>query len=752
MSSFIVRPSNTDKDPFRVKLTAVSMLSLKLKSGDTCELQSIDFEEHDQKKKKNKKKLAIAWEASGAGMKDTIVQTSKLLQEVYGFKLGDKILVSRSTHAVQDSAVISIEHLGTPSLSEEDKHFWEKYARLSIPGVDECLVETQRLRFRTGIQVTEFVVRDIGDSESLIGRVTKDTRFRIRAPNEDGSEVVETVKQVEFQPVSLGGVHDAIRQVQDIIGRICRPVVKRHFRLYRPVQGVLLYGSKGTGKTAFISALGQAGWTAVTEWKPGTQLKGTNGSEPQLVVVPTRYLSRKDSNGGSSSSVVVGELDKLFEQVRDFPVLVVGEVRHPNDVEQALRSEGKFAAEIELPIPSAQQRKEILLALRGGDSVPDDALVQEMADRTHGYVGADLYALVRRTLEIASDRSESVPSVPNNIRSLGGENQKQINGIEDMASLTLNENEDTANASSTQTEDVQLALRPTSTDLDEALRQIRPSALQEIFLETPNVHWTDIGGNHEIKRQLRNAVERPLKFSSRMAKLGLQPKKGVLLYGPPGCSKTLLVRALATEAGLNFLAVKGAELISMYVGESERATREVFRKARAASPSIIFFDEIDAIASRGRSGSDLNVLTTLLNEMDGFEELKNVLVVAATNKPMNIDPALMRPGRFDNVVYIGPPDLEARKEIFQKRLQRIGDGYRPEISLDEDTDEFARAAAGFSGAEVVAICQTAGEFAFDDDRDVIVVEDIRRAIESTPKSITADMLFEFESWNSARMR
>ncbi|KAL2443587.1 ATPase family gene 2 protein [Exophiala dermatitidis] len=754
MSSFIVRPSNTDKDPFRVKLTAVSMLSLKLKSGDTCELQSIEGTEYD-KKKKNKKKLAIAWEASGAGMKDTIVQTSKLLQEVYGFKLGDKILVSRSAHAVQDSVVISIEHLGV-QLNEEDKHFWEKYARLSIPGVDECLVETQRLRFRTGLQVTEFVVSDIGDAESLIGRVTKDTKFRIRAPNEDGSEVVETVK-VEFQPLSLGGVHDAVRQVQDIIGRICRPVVKRHFRLYRPVQGVLLYGSKGTGKTAFISALAQAGWTTVTEWKPGMQVKSSN--EPQLIIVPTRYLSRKDSNGGSSSSVVVGELDKLFEQVRDFPVLVVGEVRHPNDVEQALRSEGKFAAEIEMPIPSAQQRKEILLALRGGDSVPDDELVQEMADRTHGYVGADLYALVRRTLEIASDRSTSVPGVSSNSDSASGENQKQINWEEQEQTSSI-QNEDTANASSmsTQTEeDVQL-LSPTATDLDEALRQIRPSALQEIFLETPNVHWSDIGGNHEIKRQLRNAVERPLKFSERMAKLGLQPKKGVLLYGPPGCSKTLLVRALATEAGLNFLAVKGAELISMYVGESERATREVFRKARAASPSIIFFDEIDAIASRGRSGSggnggsDLNVLTTLLNEMDGFEELRNVLVVAATNKPMNIDPALMRPGRFDNVVYIGPPDMEARKEIFQKRLQRIGDGYAPEISLDEDTDEFARAAAGFSGAEVVAICQTAGEYAFDDDRDVIVAEDIRRAIERTPKSITADMLFEFESWNSARMR
>jgi AAA family ATPase len=188
----------------------------------------------------------------------------------------------------------------------------------------------------------------------------------------------------------------------------------------------------------------------------------------------------------------------------------------------------------------------------------------------------------------------------------------------------------------------------------------------------------------------------------------------------------------------------------MYVGESERATREVFRKARAASPSIIFFDEIDAIASRGRTGSDLNVLTTLLNEMDGFEELRNVFVVGATNKPQNVDPALMRPGRFDNVVYIGPPDFEARREIFQKHLGELR--YQHDVSLTEDIEEFSRATEGFSGAEIVAICQTAGECAFDADRDVIVADDIRKAIQSTPKSITRDMLDDYESWNAARMR
>lgn len=703
MSTFIVRPSNSDKDAFRLKLTAVSLLSLKLRSGDTCELRREDDVGH------GKKKLAIAWEASGAGMKDTIVQTSKLLQEVYGFKLGDKITVTRSSPPLQVAEVMVLQACGEP-LDDQAVHFWEQYAKLAVPGVDECLVLSQKIQFRLGTETTAFVVHDVGPHDAMIARVTRDTIFRI---NRGGDHMLQTV-DIDFRPTSLGGLDEQVHRVQDIVTRVCQPTVKRHFRLYHPIQGILLYGAKGTGKTAFITALAQSGWSRVVYWKPGMRMQVS--TQTQLIVVRQRHLARNSNDTSAASD----ELDQLFELVRGSPTLVVSEVKHPNDIDQALRSEGKFAAEIELPIPSAHQRKEILLALRGDDIVPDDELLQEMASRTHGYVGADLYALVRRTLELASDR-------------VGGE---AVSGKEWPVSRPV--------------EDDCPALIVTTADLDNALQHIRPSALQEIFLETPNVHWSDIGGQHEIKRQLHNAVERPLKFADRMKALGLQPKKGVLLYGPPGCSKTLLVRALATEAGLNFLAVKGAELISMYVGESERATREVFRKARAASPSIIFFDEIDAIASRGRSGSDLNVLTTLLNEMDGFEELRNVLVVAATNKPQNIDPALMRPGRFDNVVYIGPPDVEARREIFQKRLGGIR--YQPHASFQDDAEEFAQSTDGFSGAEIVAICQTAAEYAFDADRDTVISEDARKAIESTPKSITREMLMEFESWNAARMR
>lgn len=237
-----------------------------------------------------------------------------------------------------------------------------------------------------------------------------------------------------------------------------------------------------------------------------------------------------------------------------------------------------------------------------------------------------------------------------------------------------------------------------------------------------------------------------------MHRLNVKSKKGVLLYGPPGCAKTLTVKALATEAGLNFLAVKGAEILSMYVGESERSLREIFRKARAARPSIIFFDEIDAIAGKRSSGSQggVNVLTTLLNEMDGIEELRGVLVVAATNKPDVLDPALMRPGRLDKLVYIGPPDLEARMEIL-----KIWCG-KSVIASDVDLEKLAERTEGYSGAEVVSICETAGDLAMDEEDRTGQELDVRMdhfegAIAQVKRQITDEVIREYEEWAEAQI-
>ena len=235
-----------------------------------------------------------------------------------------------------------------------------------------------------------------------------------------------------------------------------------------------------------------------------------------------------------------------------------------------------------------------------------------------------------------------------------------------------------------------------------------------------------------------------------MARLGIEPKKGLLLYGPPGCSKTLIAKAVATEAGLNFLAVKGAELLSMYVGESERAVREVFRKARAASPSIIFFDEVDAIGAvrDGQHGS-LNVLTTLLNELDGIEVLKGVFVLAATNKPEVLDPALMRPGRLDTILYVGPPNLDARREILMIRIRQM------DVADDVEVEWLATETDGYSGAELVSICQKAGYAALEEqecfgNRMQVGRRHFNIGLREVPRQITKEMREKYEKWGLLR--
>ena len=619
MSTFLLRPSNSEKEAFRVKLTATSLLGLKLKPGDLCTL-ALSSSDHELEKAVDGRNYAIAWDASGTGMKDTVLQMSKYLQELYGFRLGDKVVVSRCQEGLREGGVVRIRQKGEGRVDEEMGRFWECYARLTVRGLHECVAEGQVLNFKVGEERAEFEVLDVGAGGMGIARVVKGTRFEVV----EGGSV--KVQELDFRGEGIGGLKEEIKQVQNLVMRLLSPRIPKR---YSPVQGLLVYGAKGVGKSHFVDELAKSGWYTILRWVPGTKVAPP--IRPTLVIISQLDLPSTQT----ASKPLLRELDNLFSQIKGSPCMVVGETRHPNDVDTYLRSEGKFAVEIEIPIPTVTQRKEILLAMKGEDEIPTPEIIQQMSDRTHGYVAADLKALLRRTLEIASE--DEPPPYPNDL----------------PKPPTL----------------PPFPILPTH--LTQSLTQIRPSALQEIFLSTPTTRYTDIGGHHQLKRQLQNAVSRPLTHAPLMRSLGLRPKKGVLLYGPPGCSKTLLVRALANEARLNFLAVKGAELLSMYVGESERATREIFRKARAASPSIIFFDEIDSIASRNKGSGDLNVLTTLLNEMDGFEELKGVLVVAATNKPESIDGALLRPGRFDEVVYIGPPDELARQEIFEGQFGTV---------------------------------------------------------------------------------
>ncbi|KAI9745774.1 MAG: AAA+-type ATPase, partial [Candelina submexicana] len=448
--------------------------------------------------------------------------------------------------------------------------------------------------------------------------------------------------------------------------------------------------------------------------------------QPSLIIIDELQAIAGKTQSGSLqidiASIIGSELDRLD----DSRVLVVAATRRPNEIDESLRKRGRLRFEIDIPIPDTNARIEILKVLRGLSLLAADELSEGMGQRTHGFVGSDLEDLVEVAEEIAQDRHEAQSS--SSARLHEDTSQSQV----DDADLG---------------EDSDFQVR--QEDFESALLRVRPSAMREVFLDSPKVRWNDIGGQEDVKETLRQLVEWPIRDAAHMAWLGISPKKGLLLYGPPGCSKTLTAQALATEAGLNFIAVKGAELLSMYVGESERAVREVFRKARAASPSIIFFDEIDAIgASRegGGQGSGVNVLTTILNEMDGIEQLKGVLVLAATNKPEVLDPALMRPGRLGTALYVGPPDLAARTEILriQSRKMKFGE--------DVDIDDLASRSEGYSGAEMVYVCEEAGSGAMTEyEREGVKVKICKRhfdsAVAKVPMQITREVRARYENWS-----
>ena len=391
-----------------------------------------------------------------------------------------------------------------------------------------------------------------------------------------------------------------------------------------------------------------------------------------------------------SSMTKSGRMDGLEARGR---VVVIGATNRPNALDPAIRRPGRFDREIEINPPNREGRLDILQIHTRGMPLEGDIELETLADLTHGYVGADLSALtkeaamhsLRRILPEMDLEMEQIP-------------------MDVLSRITVTRN-----------------------DFLAALREMQPSSLREVFIETPNVKWDEIGGLVEAKRELQEAVEWPLKYASVFEHMNTTPPKGVLLFGPPGTGKTLLAKAVATESQANFINVKGPEFLSKWVGESEKAVRETFRKARQASPCIIFMDEIDSIAPvRGGEGDSHvteRVISQMLTEIDGLQSLHNVVVIAATNRPDMLDPALLRPGRFDRLVRIPTPDLEGRKQVL-----RIHTAKKP-IAEDVDVDDLARRTDGYSGADLAALTNEAVMLAI-------------RALVAKNKEITPEQLKE----------
>ena len=519
--------------------------------------------------------------------------------------------------------------------------------------------------------------------------VDRDTEVKLgdKPVKEDEAKV----PRVSYDDV--GGLRDEVRKVREMI-----ELPLRHPELFERVgveapKGVLLHGPPGTGKTLLAKAVASetnanfhsiSGPEIMSKFYGQSEenlrdiFKQAEENAPSIVFIDEldSIAPKRDEVSGEVERRVVAQLLALMDglQARG-KVVVIGATNRPNALDPAIRRPGRFDREIEIGIPDRDGRLEILQIHMRGMPLAKDVDLDELANVTHGYAGADLAALskeaaMRSLRRILPDIDLRVDEIPSEVLS---------------------------------------RLEVTREDFLQAYREMEPSSLREVLIERPNVRWEDVGGLETAKQELRESIEWPLKMNRLFAHLDAKPPKGILLYGPPGTGKTLLAKAVATESEANFISVRGPEFLSKWVGETERMVRETFRKAKTAAPCIIFFDEVDAITPVRGTSSDSQVtervISQILTEMDGLEELHSVTTIAATNRADLVDPALLRPGRFDRHIYIPPPDLETRKAILAIHTKR-----KP-VAPDVALDDIARRTEKYTGAELAAVCNEAAMLA-----------------------------------------
>ena len=515
--------------------------------------------------------------------------------------------------------------------------------------------------------------------------ITADTQIVI---GEKPTAAVREVPRVTYE--DIGGLQEEIRKIREMVELPLKyPELFERLGVEAP-KGVLLYGPPGTGKTllakavanetnaAFFSISGpeiMSKFYGESEERLREIFRQAEENAPSIIFIDEidAIAPKREEVTGEVEKRVVSQLLALMDGLKPRgKVVVIGATNRPNAIDPALRRPGRFDREIEMGVPNKQGRLEILQIHTRGMPLAEDVDLEKIASVTHGFVGADLEALCKEAAIRALRRI--LPQI---------DFEKETIPAEILNKITV-----------------------TMSDFMEALKDVEPSAMREVLVEVPTVKWEDIGGLADVKLELQEAVEWPLKYPEIFEHMDAKPPKGILLYGPPGTGKTLLAKAVANESEANFISVKGPELLSKWVGESEKAVREIFRKAKQAAPSIIFFDEIDSIAPiRGGGYGDSHVtervISQFLTEMDGLEELRGVVVIAATNRPDIIDPALLRPGRFDKLLYVPLPDFKARKEILKIHLKK-----KP-LADDVDIDDLAKRTEGYTGADLAAICNTA---------------------------------------------
>ncbi|MCG2895819.1 MAG: CDC48 family AAA ATPase [Acidilobus sp.] len=692
----------------RVRIDPDVMKELGVEAGDVVEIEG------------KRKTAAIVWPSLPEDLGLDIIRMDGTLRRNADVNIGDKVIVRKANPKPATKVRLAPT---VHSMSIDDS--FKKYVKKKLVGLP--VVENDIIPVPVLGQAVQLVVIDTRPRGVVI--ITEKTTVDIL----EKPVTATTIPKVTYE--DIGGLHEVIAKIRELV-----ELPLRHPELFQrlgiePPKGILLYGPPGTGKTLLAKAVANesdAYFIAIngpeimskfygeSEQRLREIFEEAKKNAPAIIFIDEidAIAPKRDEVIGEVERRVVAQLLALMDGLEARgQVIVIGATNRPNALDPALRRPGRFDREIEVPMPDKQGRLEILQIHTRHMPLAEDVNLEELAEMTKGYTGADLAALAREAAMHALRRY--LPEI---------DIEQERIPTEVLEKMVV-----------------------TKTDFLAAFKEITPSGLREIEVEVPEVHWDDIGGLENVKQELREVVEWPLKYPEVFQKMGIEPPKGILLYGPPGTGKTLLAKAVATESGANFIAIRGPELLSKWVGESEKAVREVFRRARQYAPAVVFFDEIEAIASL--RGSDVEtdvterVVSQLLTEIDGITGLENVVVIAATNRPDLVDPALLRPGRLEKLIYVPPPDEKGRLDILKIHTRHVP------LAEDVDLREIAKMTNGYTGADLAALVREATLAALREDLKATRVrfKHFEQALSKVRPSVTKYMIDFYSRWlESAR--
>ncbi len=676
-----------------VRMDSRARKVLDITTGDIVELRG------------KKTTAAVVWQAHPQDEGLNIIRMDGYLRNNAGVALGDKLII-RKAQLKEAKKVVLAPSQPMKYSPNFDQYIKKKLVGRAISRGDTIFIGV----LGTSFPLTAGVVQPQG-----IAIINEATELVLKT-----EPIKETSKIARISYEDIGGIKDEVQKIREMV-----ELPMRHPELFEklgiePPKGVLIHGPPGCGKTLLARAVASeseanfiniAGPELVSKFVGESEerlrqiFKDAEENAPSIIFMDEidAIAPKREEVTGEVERRMVSQLLTLLDGLKTRgQVIVIGATNRPNALDPALRRPGRFDRELEIGVPDKNARKEVLQIHTRSMPLADDVSLDELANITYGFTGADLTSLtkeaamksLRRILpEIDLDQNFIPPKVLEN-------------------------------------------LRVTREDFFNALREIQPSALREVFVEVPNVRWADIGGLEGLKSELTEAVELPLKKPEVFTKMGIRPVKGIMLVGLPGTGKTLCAKAVATESDANFISIKGPEILSKWVGESEKAIREIFRKARMAAPSVVFIDEIDSIASMRGSGDNGSrvgerVVNALLTEMDGLQNLKNVVVIAATNRPDIVDRALLRPGRFDKILQIPNPDEKTRLEIFKVHTKDM-----PLAEVDLKT--FATKSEGYTGADIEGICREAGMNAIRAESEKVTQDHFDKAFEAIKPAVNKD--------------